>query len=460
MDEVDLIVLSRDEGPLDTAVQRGVDAQQRVRIHLHRVFGRPRSTDQNRWETIARARNEGKGLGRSAWLMFLDDDVILAPDCIYELVRNLQRKPLHGALAADYLREDRAGHVPRHVGLGATLFRRRVLDRIRFRWEDGRCECQCCCNDLRRRGLAIGYCPQARAEHRSLDSHGRNDNQPACSASASDRPAVATGYVLAAFDRNHYDPFRHQFLVSLRKAGNQEPVLAVTYGLYPSQERALGRIPNLILRALPPHRSSAPIRRLLDFQSALADLPAELPVAYWDAGDVLFQGSLQKLWQNVHRHPNQLLVVREPFMHPENTAIAAWTLSIRDPGARHRAFRLLSQRPQLNAGFAAGTVATMQVYLQGAHELLHSSALRGTSDWGDQTAMNLFCHTRDDFWQEVEEGWNYCLCGRRPNTYSITKKGLLVDHQGKSVYAVHGNAKTIPRIYRLRHYRQNPLLVS
>jgi hypothetical protein len=392
--------------------------------------------------------------------MFLDDDVILAPDCIYQLVQNLQRKPLHGALAADYLREGRVGRVSPHVGLGATLFRRRVLNRIRFRWEDGRCECQCCCNDLRRRGIAIGYCPQARADHRSVDPHGSGVSQPEHPSAPADPSSIATGYVLAAFDRNHYEQFRQQFLVSLRKAGNREPVLAVTYGLYPSQERKLQRIPDLILRGLPPHRTSAPIRRLRDFQSALAELPAELPVAYWDAGDVLFQGSLQKLWQTVQCHPNQLLVVREPFMHPENTAVAAWTLSIHNPEARRRAFRLLSQRPVFNAGFAAGTVATMQAYLRGAHELLHSTALRGTSDWGDQTAMNLFCHTRDGFWREVEEGWNYCLCGRRPNTYSITKNGRLVDRQGRSVYAVHGNAKTIPRAYRLHHYRQNPLLIS
>jgi len=430
------------------------------------VIGRQRPTDCNRWDTIARARNEGKRLGQSPWLMFLDDDVVLAPDCVYQLVRNLQRKSLHGALAADYLGEDRLGHVPRHVGLGATLFRRRVLDRIEFRWEDGRCECQCCCHDLRRRGIAISYCAQAGAEHRSVDQQGHPATHPEPPAAScglnptAETSSAATGYVLAAFDRHHYDKFRHQFLVSLRKSGNREPILAVTYGLYPSQERALRRISDLILCAFPPHRSSAPIRRLRDFQTVLADLPAEMPVAYWDAGDVLFQGSLQKLWQIVHRHPHQLLAVREPFAHPENTAISAWTLSIHDREARRRAFDLLSQRPQLNAGFAAGTVAAMQVYLRGAHELLHSRALRGTSDWGDQTAMNLFCHTRDDFWHEVEEGWNYCLCGRRPNTYSIAKNGQLVDHQGKAVYAVHGNAKTIPRVYRLRHYRQNPLLIS
>jgi len=34
MDEVDLVVLSRDEGPLDEAVLRAIDAQQRVRIRF------------------------------------------------------------------------------------------------------------------------------------------------------------------------------------------------------------------------------------------------------------------------------------------------------------------------------------------------------------------------------------------------------------------------------------------
>src|SRR5262249_11374533 len=53
----------------------------------------------------------------------------------------------------------------RHVTMGATLFRRSALNLIRFRWEPGRCECQCCCDDLRRHALGIKYAQGVRARH-------------------------------------------------------------------------------------------------------------------------------------------------------------------------------------------------------------------------------------------------------------------------------------------------------
>src|SRR5208282_5623050 len=57
--------------------------------------------DLNRWETIARARNQGRTLGASPWVMCLDDDVVLEPDCLAQLVEGLQRRPEFAALAAD-----------------------------------------------------------------------------------------------------------------------------------------------------------------------------------------------------------------------------------------------------------------------------------------------------------------------------------------------------------------------
>ena len=157
MHDVDLVVISRDEGALDAAVQNGIDIQRGVHVHLHRVVGRPLATDRCRWETIARVRNQGKWQGHSPWLMFLDDDVVLDADCLRQLVAQLLQNRQYGALAADYLRENRRGQIPGHVGMGATMFRRVALNSITFRWRPARCECQCCCDDLRRRGYAIGY---------------------------------------------------------------------------------------------------------------------------------------------------------------------------------------------------------------------------------------------------------------------------------------------------------------
>ena len=77
--EVDLVVLTRTSELLHRDVERGISSQHDVQIMLHRVVGRARSYDRCRWETISRARNEGKQCGAAPWLMFLDDDVVLAP---------------------------------------------------------------------------------------------------------------------------------------------------------------------------------------------------------------------------------------------------------------------------------------------------------------------------------------------------------------------------------------------
>ena len=51
---------------------------------------------------------------------------------------------------------------PRHVGMAAILFRRERLADLTFRWEPDKCECLCCCHDLRRQGHGIGYLAGAR----------------------------------------------------------------------------------------------------------------------------------------------------------------------------------------------------------------------------------------------------------------------------------------------------------
>lgn len=163
--KVDLVVLSRDQGPLHAAVERSLRNQRGVQAVVHRVLGQRRPDDPTRQTTIARARNEGKECGDAPWLMFVDDDVVLSDDCVLQLVEALHRRPAFGALAADYLGQRRRGEISNHVAMGATLFRREALEQIRFRWDGRRCECQGCCDDLRRRHWAIGYHPTAIAKH-------------------------------------------------------------------------------------------------------------------------------------------------------------------------------------------------------------------------------------------------------------------------------------------------------
>jgi hypothetical protein len=175
---VDVVVLSRSSDPLRIEVAEGLRQQAGVQIIVHRVVGEVRASDRCRWETIARARNAGKQLGLAPWLMFLDDDVVLAPDCIAALLNELKQRPIYAALGADYSSQEHPGQIAGHVSMGATLFRRSVLDQIEFRWADQRCECQCCCDDLRNMFWAIDYLPTARAEHRVTESCCDLDSAP------------------------------------------------------------------------------------------------------------------------------------------------------------------------------------------------------------------------------------------------------------------------------------------
>jgi hypothetical protein len=246
--------------------------------------------------------------------------------------------------------------------------------------------------------------------------------------------------VLAAFNRRHLGKFRRQFLASLRRAGNGERVLAVGYGLFPSEQSIVSRLPQVTLRALPESWTMPPIRRLLDFQELLAGMAPETPVAYWDAADVFFQGSLAPLWQIVRENPERLLAVREPSGYPRNTAVTKWSLSIRDPHWRQRAFELLKVRPFLNSGFAAGTARVMLAYLREAHRMRHSAELRGSTDWGDQMALNLYCHLEPARWLEIDEGWNFCTHDRPRGEVRVDSDGRVASRRGTKIHVTHGNA--------------------
>jgi hypothetical protein len=464
---IDLVVLSRDQGLLRREVQQAIRAQLDVRTRLHRVIGTEAPEDSCRWETIARARNLGKRLGRSPWLMFLDDDVVLGPDCLQQLLTELRRRPFpHGAVAADYLGEGRCQTVASHVGMGATLFCRQALDRIDFRWEVDRCECQCCCDDLRAAGLKIEYSSVARAVHlRRPDGDGvHGASARAARGSRANFDAARTATILTAFDRRHYEKFRDRFLSSLRASGNHERVIAFAYGLYPSQQRTLARMRGVDVVALAASSTSHPSRRRLhDFPSAVAQLDPLTPVAHWDAGDVIFQSSLQPLWQAVSGHPDKLLVACEPVVHPQPTQ-AAWIASIQDPRARDEARRRVEGKPVLQGGFAAATAGTMREYLRAADHLRDSPAMQGSTDWGDQIALNLYCYGNPEKWCQIEEGWSFCLFGRPPGAVRVDGNGRFVSTEGTPVHVVHGNAgsletnKAFRRLEpRMRHSAREPL---
>lgn len=435
--EVDVLVLTRDGSSPREEVRRALATQQGVLTRLHVVPGTPLPDDPNRWATIARARNAARTLGQARFVLFLDDDVVLEPDCLSALVTGLSRNPDHAALAADYLGESIDGLPSRHVAMGATLFRREVLEFLRFRWEDGRCECQCACDDLRDNGFGIAYELSAVARHQP---RARRE----CRASVPER--IAEPLVLSAFDGNHHRTFHRQFLASLRAAGNLGTVGVLGYGLDPSAGRLLAGSESVEPVLLAENGVHPAIRRLRDFPTLLERWPSETPAAYWDAGDVIFQSSLGPLWDMVRTHPDKLLVAREPLHHPQNRAVASWTLSIHNPDSRRRVFDLLTTNPFLNAGFAAGTAGTLTRYFREADRFVHSKALAGSSDWGDQTAMNLYCHSDPTRYQEVSDRWNFCLHNRDPNSYELTEDGRIRAGDGRAIHVVHGNASSLRKL--------------
>lgn len=434
-DVVDVVVLSRPHSVPCPEVIDAIRNQQSVTTRVHHHTGWPERKDANRWVTIARARNEMKRYAVGRWVMFVDDDVVLADNCIATLLGALNRGASLGAIAADYTGESTTGDWNGHVAMGACLFRRKALEAVDFRNTSDHCECWCCCHDLRSLGIGITYCREAFAYHL---------NHPVGSGSArvaanSNRP----GCVLAAFDRRDIQRFVLQFLRSLRASGNNETVFAAVYGLYPSELRRLEKLKNVHLFPSPSNGQMAPIRRLYDFSEIAAQLPGDTPIAYWDVADVIFQTDLGPLWDEVRRHPNQIGAVIEPKSYPENEIVIPWTFSISDPFFRQQTFDLLKNAPFLNSGFAAGTASAMTRYFRDAHRMRFGPELSGSTDWGDQMCLNRYCHFDASRWWALNQGWNYCIHDRPEGEVWVTASGEVMSGRIGRVPIAHGNARSL-----------------
>ncbi|QEH39281.1 hypothetical protein OJF2_78960 (plasmid) [Aquisphaera giovannonii] len=443
--DVDILLLSRDDGPLRPDVLAGIEAQRGVRVHLHRLIGDRRPDDPHRFATIARARNTGRAVGSSPYVLLLDDDVVLGLRCAATLAEGLGRRPVFAALAADSANEMRTGlehwDYPHHVSMAAAMFRRERLRQVTFRWEDGKCECRCCCEDLRREGFGIGYLREAEAWHRPSSLRAAAPaGPPSVARPPADVPALP-GRVLSTFNRRHQRLFRRRFLGSFRRAGNAEAVTAVAAGLYPSEHRALAATEGVEVFPIPDdaHPSKS---RLRNFRRVLECWPDQTPVAYWDAGDVVFQARVAPLWDLVRAHPDRLLVVEEVSTFRHAGAALAWLETIRDESVRRRALDLLIDRRVLNGGFAAGTARTMRRYLAAA-DALESGPLVGSTDFGDQTAMNVHLRSNPDDYLVIPSSWNYVLVHLPGGSYRVRPDGWTDRLDGQPLHVVHGAAGTL-----------------
>jgi hypothetical protein len=163
--EIDLLTVL---APGEVLRREALDAlrdQGEVRLQHHFAPGR-RLVEETRAQTIARARNAVKAEGSAPLALFLDRDVVLPPGALEALAAVLTADPQYGALGIDY--GPPQSRPAAHVGMGAVMFPRAVLERITFRAEPGRCECQCCCDDLRQLGYRIDYLDGFRAGHVKL----------------------------------------------------------------------------------------------------------------------------------------------------------------------------------------------------------------------------------------------------------------------------------------------------
>ena len=113
--------------------------------------------------------------------------------------------------------------------------------------------------------------------------------------------------------------------------------------------------------------------------------------------------------------------------------------SIRDADASQRAMELFAPCPVQNSGFAAGTARVMARYLREAERLRNSPALLGSTDWGDQTVLNLYCRSNPEHWREIATGWNFCLVGLGRADYRIHSNGWIERLDGAPLHVVHGN---------------------
>ena len=120
-----------------------------------------------------------------------------------------------------------------------------------------------------------------------------------------------------------------------------------------------------------------------------------------------------------------------------------WINTIMDDSSRRRVLDLLLDRYVVNAGFAAGTARAMTQYLSAAEQLIESEALRGSTDFGDQTAMNFYLYSNPDSWMQIPSAWNYCLVGVDRSTYRVGPDGWTERLDGEPLYVVHGAARTL-----------------
>ena len=441
--EVDLILLSRDLSPPRDDVWRGIKSQAEVDLRVHRLAGQASSGRRQSVRNDRTSKKPGEIAGNLAVGDVPRRRCRARPRVRRAGSRDLERRIGFAALGADSAGEMASEwqnwDYPRHVGMAATLFRRERLERLTFRWEPGKCECRCCCDDLRRAGFGIGYLPMARAWHRSLRHAVDPRIEPARAQSCRSSPACESaaqtpnpgGRILTAFDRNHFLRFRRQFLTTLRASGNREPLSAVTYGLH-AGERSILEAAGVHVFAKRENGVSSALSRLRDFQEVVDAGPKTRRLRTGMPAMSSFKGVSAPLWDLVRRTSRAPARRARAGRNRREPGDRALDRSHSGPGRappdpRAAAGRCLSSMPDS----PPAPLATCWRYLREGSRLLETD-LQGVQHWGDQVAMGHYLHHNPEAWHEIDDGWNYCIIFRSLETYRITPGGRVKRVDGSS----------------------------
>lgn len=117
---------------------------------------------KGKMESIVDNRNVLKKYTTSEYVLWLDSDVIIPPDGLNYMERFLDEHREHAAVALSYCGSPEK---EKHITMGCTLVRKRILDLLTFRFDDKGCECAYFCQDIQKLGYKVKYLPNLMAEH-------------------------------------------------------------------------------------------------------------------------------------------------------------------------------------------------------------------------------------------------------------------------------------------------------
>jgi hypothetical protein len=75
--------------------------------------------------------------------------------------------------------------------------------------------------------------------------------------------------------------------------------------------------------------------------------------------------------------------------------------------------------------------------------MLKGSELLGTSDWGDQMALNVYCHSDPSRWKTIDQRWNYCIHDRAVGEVYIGEGSRVRSKRHPHLAVIHGNARSL-----------------